>query len=144
MRRDRLRQQQRQLDVLERGQHRDQVVGLEDEPDVVGAPAGDLGLGEVAQILAVDDDLALGRPVQPRDQVQERGLARSRRSHQGQVFTLGDLEVEVCQDGNHELIPAVLFVHTTQRRSTTVWPMNELPFASRRNRDGDTGVIRRS
>src|SRR5208337_5340461 len=72
-------QEKRQLNVLERGQYRDQVVGLKDEPDIVGAPAGDLGLGEVAENLAVDGDLALGRPVKPRDQVQERGLARSRR-----------------------------------------------------------------
>ena len=39
-------QQERQLDVLEGGQHRDQVVELEDEPDVVGAPAGDPRVGE--------------------------------------------------------------------------------------------------
>src|SRR6266513_2265337 len=36
------RQQQRQLDVLERGEHRQQVIELEHEPDVGGAPAGRL------------------------------------------------------------------------------------------------------
>ena len=36
-------QQQRQLDVLERGQHRHQVVELENETDVARAPVGELG-----------------------------------------------------------------------------------------------------
>src|SRR5262245_41969239 len=37
-----LDQQQRQLDVLERGQHRDQVIELEDVADVARAPAGEI------------------------------------------------------------------------------------------------------
>ena len=36
-------QEERQLDVFQRGQHRDQVISLEDEADIVGPPAGDLG-----------------------------------------------------------------------------------------------------
>src|SRR5919205_408567 len=55
-------QQERQLDVLEGGQDGDQVVELEDEADVVGPPSGRLGVGHPADILAVDLDLAAGRP----------------------------------------------------------------------------------
>ena len=39
---------QRQFDVFEGGQHRDQVERLEDEADVVVAPAGDGAVGELA------------------------------------------------------------------------------------------------
>jgi acyl-CoA thioesterase-1 len=38
-----LGQQERQLHVLERGEHRNQVVHLEDEPHVARAPSGQLG-----------------------------------------------------------------------------------------------------
>jgi hypothetical protein len=37
-----LREQERQLDVLARGEHGDQVEELEDEPDVLGAEAREL------------------------------------------------------------------------------------------------------
>ena len=37
-----VRQHERQLHVFEGGQHRDEVVELEDEPDVRGAPGGEL------------------------------------------------------------------------------------------------------
>ena len=67
-----------------------------------------------AEVLAVDDDLALGGPVEAGDQVQERGLARARRPHQGEVLPFRDLEVEIRQDRDHELIAAVLFVDITQ------------------------------
>ena len=51
-----LRQQQRQLDVLERRQHRDQVVELEDEPDVPRAPRGERALGQAADLGVADPD----------------------------------------------------------------------------------------
>ena len=50
------RQQQRQLDVLERGEHRHQVVELEDEADVRRAPRGELRLGELRDVDAGDVD----------------------------------------------------------------------------------------
>ena len=53
-RRDERRQQQRQLDVLERGQHRHQVVELEDEADVRGAPRRELAVGELRDVDAGD------------------------------------------------------------------------------------------
>ncbi len=109
-----MRQQQRQFDVLEGGQDRDQVIGLEDEADVVGPPAGDLRLAQVAEILAVDDDLAPGGPVEPGDQVQERRLARARRPHQREVLAFADREVEIHQHGDPELVAAVFLVNVPQ------------------------------
>ena len=51
-------QQQRQLDVLERGQHRHQVVELEDEADVRGAPVGELAFAQRGDVDAADLDAA--------------------------------------------------------------------------------------
>ena len=49
---------QRQLDVLERGQHRHQVVELEDEADVRGAPRGELAVGQLRDVDAGHADLS--------------------------------------------------------------------------------------
>ncbi len=46
-------EQQGQFDVFKGGEHRDQLVELEDEADVVGPPVGQLGLGEPGQIDAL-------------------------------------------------------------------------------------------
>src|SRR4051794_24646977 len=73
---------QRQLDVLDRGQERDEVVALEDVADRVVAQGGELALGERRGVLAVDGDRALGRPVEPADHVEQRRLAAARRAHQ--------------------------------------------------------------
>ena len=121
-----VREQERQLDVLERRQDRDQVIGLEDEADVVGPPAGDLRLGEVAQVLAVHDHLAAGGPVEPGDQVQERGLARARGAHERQELPFADGKIEVDQNRNPELVASVFLVEHRARRSRTFrpWTMN--------------------
>ena len=49
-----LGQQQRQLDVAFGGEHRHQVVELEHEADVVGAPVGELAAGELVDAAAAD------------------------------------------------------------------------------------------
>ena len=87
-------QQQRQLDIALGGQHRQQVVGLEDEADVARAPAGEIGVAQPVDRQALDLDAARGRPVEAADQVEERALARSGRPHQRDVVTAGDVEVE--------------------------------------------------
>src|SRR5690606_22475892 len=92
-----LAQQQRQLDVLLRAQHRQQVVELEDEADVLGAPARQFAGLELVDALAVDADAAGGGRVQAADQVQQGGLARARRAHQGDEGTALDLEVDAVQ-----------------------------------------------
>src|SRR5690606_29384193 len=75
-------------DVLERGEVREQVEALEDEPDL-GALPEDLALLELAQgaalaavpdELAVDGDEALVDLLQVVDRAQERRLARAGRA----------------------------------------------------------------
>ena len=53
-----LGQQQRQLDVSRRGQHRQQVVELEDEADVARPPPRQLAAGQLVDAIAADVDRA--------------------------------------------------------------------------------------
>ena len=103
-----LRQEERQLDVLERVQDREQVVELEDEADRVGTATPRAAICDiVAMSRAADDDPAARRRVDARDQIQERRLARARRSHQGDVLALGNLEVDVVEDRDLDLVSAI-------------------------------------
>jgi hypothetical protein len=107
-------QQERQLDVLEGRQDGDEVVELEDEPDVVGAPAGRLGVGHPADVLAADLDVARGGRIQAGDEVQQRRLARAGRSHQGEELALIHVQVEVLEHRDDDLIPPVFLVDASQ------------------------------
>ena len=58
-------QQQRQLHVLRRGQHRHQIVELEDEADIGGAQRGEFALGNLSMRLpskAISPALGLSMP----------------------------------------------------------------------------------
>src|SRR2546421_10227158 len=68
-------------DVLERGQVGQQVEELEDETDVVAAKPGQARLAQLGEIGLAYDDRAGRWPVQPRDEVEQRGLAAARGAH---------------------------------------------------------------
>src|SRR5262249_14780721 len=100
-------EQERQLHVLGRVQDRDQVVELEDEAHVVAAAGRERALGGWPDLGARDDDLARGRAVDARDQVEERRLARARGAHQGYELALGHLEVDAVEDHDLLAVPLV-------------------------------------
>ena len=115
LRRESCVKQERQLDVLECGQHRDQVVGLEDEADIVGPPAGDLAPRQSSpRSWPWTITLPLRRAVEPGNQVQERRLARARRAHERQKLPFLDRQIEADQNGNAELVAPVFLVDTAQ------------------------------
>src|SRR5215469_8481616 len=62
-----LGEQQRQLDVAFRGEHRHEVVELEDEADVVGAPVGELAARELVDAATANDDLPGSRLIEAAD-----------------------------------------------------------------------------
>jgi hypothetical protein len=64
---------------------------------VLGAELRELVLGELAETPARDLDLAGGRPVEPRQQIQERRFARPGRPHQGDEAALPDREAHVFE-----------------------------------------------
>ena len=95
LRRRQRREQQRQLDVALGRQHRQQVVHLEHEADVIRAPLAERAVAERVGALAGDLDRAGARPVQAADQVQQRRLARARRPHQREEIPFRDVQVEL-------------------------------------------------
>ena len=74
----------RHLDVLERGELRQQMVKLEDEPDVSVPERHDLGIGQRGQHRAVDDDGPLLGAIEPAEDVQQRALAGARCADDGE------------------------------------------------------------
>ena len=74
---------QRERDVLERGERGDEVVGLEDEADLVAAQIVSCLSLKVARSSVADEDLAGGERVEPGEAVHERRLARAGRAHDG-------------------------------------------------------------
>jgi hypothetical protein len=61
---------QRQRDVLLGREHREQVVGLEDEADGATAQQREVAIVELIQARAVDLDPPVGRTVEAREDVQ--------------------------------------------------------------------------
>ena len=81
-----------QHDVLFGGEHRQQVEELEDKADVLPAQARQLAVVERGDLGAGDLDRALGRLVEPGEDVHERRLAGARRAHHGDELARLDTE----------------------------------------------------
>ena len=92
------REQQRQLDVLRRRQHRQQVVELEDQPDVAGPPAGELPPSESWSMRwpATSTLPAVGRS-RPAIRLSSVLLPEPDGPHQGEELAAAEVEVEAAQ-----------------------------------------------
>ena len=90
---------QRQQDVFQRGQRRQQLERLEHEADAAGAQAGAGVLVEIAEALAEQHDFARGRLVESRQQAQQGGLAGAGRAGDRQRFAGCDGKLDFAQDG---------------------------------------------
>jgi hypothetical protein len=120
-----LRQQQGQLDVLKRREHRDEVVHLEDEADVARAPVGQFPARHVRDFIARHADGAARRNIEAAQQVEQRGFARAARPHEGHEIAAVDVQVESLQDVDVLIAAAVGFIqpahlNQTARCSTAV------------------------
>ena len=105
-----IREQQRQLDIALRREHRHEVVELEHEADVPRAPLRKLAVGELVDALAGDHDLAFVRTVEPADEIEQRRLAGARRAHQRDELARLDLEIQAVQHF-HLLLAARVALH---------------------------------
>ena len=83
----------RQHDVLEKRQGRQQLEKLKDDAHVAPAPPGHLLLVECVKRIAVDVDLAGGRSIDARKQVDERRLAAPRLADNGHKLAAPDLQI---------------------------------------------------
>ena len=75
-------------DVLERCKLREQIVGLEDEPDALVAIARCRGARQGSDVCSADDNLAAIGAVECGDEVEQRCLAGSRRADEECQFGL--------------------------------------------------------
>src|SRR5690606_29359583 len=76
-----------------------QVEALEHEADLAVAHVRQLDLAELRGVAPVEQVAAAAGRVQAADDVHQRGLARARGSHQGDVLVAADVEVDAgeCQ-----------------------------------------------
>jgi hypothetical protein len=75
------------------------VEELEDEADARSPEAGGRGLAKAVDARPVDGELAVGGSIEAADEVEQRGLAASRRSHDGGDPTRLDRQVDPIERG---------------------------------------------
>ena len=89
---------------------RQQVEGLEHEPDRCGCAAGEPVVVEPLDVRAIEPIGARGRPVEAAEDVHQRGLAGPRRPDDRDELALVDLEAHVVErrdgDAAHVVDPA--------------------------------------
>ena len=98
---------ERRLDVLLRGQRRDEVERLEDDADLLGAQPGQLGLADGGEVHAVQLDAAGGGAVETADHLQQGGLAAARGALDDELVAVLDGEVDATQRLHRLLAPRV-------------------------------------
>src|SRR5579862_2227814 len=91
------REVERQHRILERRQRRQQLEKLEDDADVSAAPDRELFLAHRVDPPPVNRDRAGGRPVDPRDQVQDRRLPTPRRPDDRHQLPRTDRQIDTAQ-----------------------------------------------
>ena len=62
----------------------------------MSAKLGELTLGVLGDVFAVDHDVTGRRRIEPGDQVEQRGLARTGTTNQGNELSLRDLQGHVA------------------------------------------------
>jgi ABC-type transport system involved in cytochrome c biogenesis ATPase subunit len=90
-------QQQRQGDVLLRGQLGDELTELEDKAELIAAQLAALGLGAGVQALPGKPDLAVFRHQNAAEAMQQRRLAGPARAHDGEDLALLNRECRAAQ-----------------------------------------------
>src|ERR1051325_4820698 len=84
---------QRQLDVLVDGQVADEIEALKDKADFAVPDARALGQRKILDRVLVENVLAVSRRIEQPENREQGRLAAARRSGNGDVFTLFDVEV---------------------------------------------------
>src|SRR5205085_5943250 len=95
------------LDVVDRAHPRDQVERLKDKADLPVANPGELVLGQVGDVIAVEDVGARAREVEAADDVHQRALAGARRSHDRDEFSFRDMERDTFERRDLDVAGAV-------------------------------------
>src|SRR5262249_52749417 len=108
------------LDVLQRRQRRDQVELLEHEAERRKTQLGQLAVGQLREVAALEEHLTAARTVEPAQQLQQGRLAGPARALERDELTGRNLEIDAIErpDGRRaplkelgEPVGAVLGVH---------------------------------
>ena len=91
---------QRQPDILQTRQRRQQVEELKDEPDLVAPHARQRIVGQTGERFAVDPDLAGRRTVEAANEVEQRGLPGARRPDDRHHLASRDRQRDVVEGGD--------------------------------------------
>jgi hypothetical protein len=124
-------QHQRQFDVLPCREPRDQVVGLEHEPDLVAPQPGALVLVQRHGVDPVEQVDAVVRSVEQAQHVEQGRLARTRGSHYRQVVSLFDPQVDVVQCVDRAVAQIKGFVDTPDLNHPSVPRRRRQPTQAR-------------
>ncbi len=90
--------EQRQLDVLVRGQHGQQVIELKDKADVPRPPLGEFPFRHLGDAVRPDPNFPFARPIKPGNQVQQRRFAAAAGAHQADEFARHDFQIQAAED----------------------------------------------
>src|SRR5260370_26777246 len=105
-------QQQRQLDVLKRSEHWNEVVHLENKTNMAGAPLRQLTAGQVRNFVAVDGDAAGRGNIETAKQIEQRGFAGAAGAYERDKVALVHVEIQSLQHLNLLTAAAVGLVQT--------------------------------
>ncbi len=122
---------QRDQDVFQRGQLRQEVIELEDHAELAVPQGIAAGGGQVVDPLALEVDFALVRGVQRAQQVQQGALARAALAHDRQEFALADAHAQAAEHGHGERPLAIALVQVGGR------DVRAVAAGGRRRRDDD-------
>ena len=108
-----------QLDVLIEIEERDQVAALEHDPDVGSTESPAVVLFCAREVDPIDNHAARGRSVGAGKELQQRGLARTRATHDRDELADGHLEVDPpeCNGLDVDLAVDTNDIHELDRRS---------------------------
>ena len=95
-----LGEEQRELDVFEGAENRDEIEGLKNKADVLVSPVGEIGFVEAGDVAVLHDALAARGAIYAGDDVQERGFSGTGRAHEGEEFTTLDHKVDGVEGGD--------------------------------------------
>ncbi len=97
----------RDINIRLRAQRRQQIEFLEDESDLALAQPGALGVGELREVVAVDDDVPGIGASQSTQQVEKGGFAAARGAYDTDKFSLLHVKGDTPERGNVNFAHAV-------------------------------------
>jgi hypothetical protein len=107
------RDEQRHGCILDGGERREEVVGLEDEADVLAAEPHLAAVGHPDEIVAQHDHLPGGRFKRARHDRNERRLPAAARTDEHQEFAVGHVEIDATKRPHERIARAEILRHST-------------------------------